>query len=66
MPSNRDWYNSWTPLQEPINVVVRSNARCSARGTRTVVGVVVVRVAKSEGLRLRGVEETFIRLAHKC
>jgi hypothetical protein len=36
MTSNHDWYNSWTPLQEPINVVVGNNARCSAKGTGTV------------------------------
>ena len=36
MTSNRDWYSSWTPLQEPINVVVGNNARCPAKGTGTV------------------------------
>ena len=29
---------------------------------RSVVGVVVVRAAKSHGLKLRGVEETFIMI----
>ena len=36
MTSNRDWYSSWTPLQEPINVVVGNNARCPAKGTGTI------------------------------
>ena len=24
MANNRDWYSSWTPLQEPVNVVVNN------------------------------------------
>ena len=36
--------------------------RDSERERECVVGVVVVRAAKSQGLKLRGVEETFIRI----
>ena len=32
--SNHDWYNSWTPLQDPINFVVKNNAQSSAKGTK--------------------------------
>ena len=32
----------------------------------SVVGVVVVRAANSRGLKLRGVEETFIRIMRRC
>lgn len=36
MTSKKDWYSSWKPLQEPINVIVGNNAKCPAEGSGTI------------------------------
>ena len=36
MTSKKDWYSSWKPLQEPINVIVGNNAKCPAEGLGTI------------------------------
>ena len=49
-----------------LSVVIDKGDEISTPFDTHVVGVVVVRAAKSQGVRLRGVEETFIRLVHRC
>ena len=59
MTSNRDWYSSWTPLQEPNNVVVGNNARCLAKGT----GTVFLKASLSSVVHARSQEESIV---HFC
>ena len=36
MTSKKDWYSSWKPLQEPINVIVGNDAEIPAEGLRNI------------------------------
>lgn len=36
MTRNKDWYSSFKPLQEPMNVTVGNNAKCLVEGTGTI------------------------------
>ena len=36
MTRKKDWYSSFKPLQEPMNVTVGNNAKCPVEGTGTI------------------------------
>lgn len=36
MTSKKEWYSSWEPLQEPINVIIGNNAKCPAEGSGSI------------------------------
>ena len=36
MTRNKDWYTSFKPLQEPMNVTVGNNAKCPMEGTGSI------------------------------
>ena len=36
MTRNKDWYSSFKPLQEPMNVTIDNNAKCLVEGTGTI------------------------------